>query len=126
MPDDAWDGEAQPASGEAPLLDRAFLEAQTFGDAALAAELLALFREQCGRLVPVIADAGRGAHERADAAHTLRGAAQALGARRLAGLAARLEAALAEAADAGRTGALAVALGRAAEATLAEAATTAA
>ena len=78
-----------------PLLDRAFLDAQTFGDAALAAELLRLFEGQCARLVPVIADADLLAEARGDAAHTLRGAAQAIGARRVAALAAGVEAALA-------------------------------
>jgi len=82
----------QDASGEAiSLLDRAYLEQQTFGDAALARELLALFEGQCEKLAPVIADPGEALQIRADAAHTLKGGARAIGAGTVAGLAEKLE-----------------------------------
>lgn len=74
-----------------PVLDPAHLARQTVDDRELARELLALLDEQCGRLLPVIAGSGPA---RADAAHTLKGAALAVGAWRLAGAAVRFEAAL--------------------------------
>ncbi|WP_407522644.1 Hpt domain-containing protein [Methylobacterium oryzisoli] len=77
-----------------PLLDRDHLARQTFGDADLAAEVLALFREQCASLLPALADAERPPADRADLAHTLKGAALGIGARRVAAAAAALEAAL--------------------------------
>ena len=73
------------------LLDRAHLARQTFGDEALAAELLGLFAAQCRALGPAIADAARPAAERADLAHTLKGSALGIGAARVAALAARIE-----------------------------------
>ena len=122
MPDDATRrGRSQDPSQE-PLLDRLFLDGQTFGDADLAEELLRLFQAQCDRLVPQIADAAQAPGARMDAAHTLRGAAQAIGARRVACLAARIEAALAERAEAADTGALTEALAQAARETAAAAA----
>ncbi len=82
----------QDASGEAvSVLDRAYLEQQTFGDAALARELLALFEGQCEKLAPVIADPDEALQIRADAAHTLKGGARAIGARSVADLAEKLE-----------------------------------
>lgn len=77
-----------------PLIDRDHLAAQTFGDADLAREVLGLFVEQCRRLVPAIAEAGRPAGERADLAHTLKGAALGIGAVRVAALAGIVEARL--------------------------------
>ncbi|MEH3120100.1 MAG: Hpt domain-containing protein [Methylorubrum populi] len=68
----------------APLLDRAHLDAQTFGDADLAREVLSLFEAQCRRLLPLLAEASRPAQERADFAHTLKGAALGVGAMRVA------------------------------------------
>ena len=81
---------------DAPLLDRAHLDAQTFGDAALARELLGLFADQCRRLLPGIGDAERPPGERADLAHTLKGSALGVGAARVAGAAAAIETALRE------------------------------
>ncbi|MFE1602144.1 Hpt domain-containing protein [Methylobacterium sp. ID0610] len=78
----------------APLLDRAHLARETFGDADLAREVLDLFRAQCERLGPALAEAARPAAERADLAHTLKGSAAGVGARRLGALAAALEASL--------------------------------
>ena len=74
-----------------PLIDRAHLDSQTFGDAALADELLGLFAEQCRTLLPQIADAARTLSERADLAHTLKGSALGIGAKRVAQHAADLE-----------------------------------
>lgn len=80
---------------EPVLLDTGFLAAQTFADRDLERELLILFEAQCGRLVPILAGDGP-IDALADAAHTLAGAALAIGARRIAGLAADLEQALRE------------------------------
>ena len=74
--------------------DLAHLDRQTFGDAALQDELLRLFEQQCGRLIPVIAGAAP-SRERADAAHTLKGSARAVGAWPVAAHAEALEKALA-------------------------------
>jgi HPt (histidine-containing phosphotransfer) domain-containing protein len=75
------------------LLDLTHLARQTFGDRALEREVLALFEQQCVRLLPLIV-AGEDLTERADAAHTLKGAARAVGAWRIASLAGTLEEAL--------------------------------
>lgn len=74
------------------LLDLAHLSRQTFDDRALERDVLALFDQQCLRLLPVIAreEIGRG-----EALHTLKGAALAVGAWRVASLAGDLETALA-------------------------------
>ncbi|MET0258627.1 MAG: Hpt domain-containing protein [Methylobacterium sp.] len=76
------------------LIDRAHLDAQTFGDDAFAQELLDLFADQCRRLMPGIADAGLPAPDRADLAHTLKGSALGVGAARVAARAAETEDAL--------------------------------
>jgi HPt (histidine-containing phosphotransfer) domain-containing protein len=76
-----------------PVLDPIHLARQTFDDRDLGRDLLRLLDEQCGRLLPAIANAGP-ARARADAAHTLKGAARAVGAWRLAAAADRFEAAL--------------------------------
>ena len=77
-----------------PLLDRAYLAQQTFDDAALARELLDLFAGQCRRLLPGIVDRSLADPERADLAHTLKGAALGIGALRIARLSAAIEDAL--------------------------------
>ncbi|WP_246101893.1 Hpt domain-containing protein [Methylobacterium terricola] len=77
-----------------PLLDRAHLAHQTFGDDDLAREVLALFAGQCDRLVPGLTDPGLDAAVRADLAHTLKGSALGVGATRVATLAGRIESAL--------------------------------
>ena len=82
-----------PASAHPPILDLDHLRRQTFGDAALERELLALFEEQCARLTPMMTG-GLPRPERADAAHTLKGSARAIGAWRLAALADEVETAL--------------------------------
>jgi HPt (histidine-containing phosphotransfer) domain-containing protein len=84
-----------PAAPDARILDVAHLHRQTFGDRALEREVLALFEQQCLRLPPLIA-AGKNPNESVDAAHTLKGAARAVGAWRLALLAEALETALGE------------------------------
>jgi HPt (histidine-containing phosphotransfer) domain-containing protein len=74
-------------------LDLVHLSAQTFGDRALEREVLELFEQQCRRLLPAIA--GRNAiMARGDAAHTLKGAARAVGAERVAAIADAIEAAV--------------------------------
>ena len=82
-----------PTSDDSSVLDLNHLSRQTAGDRALEGELLALFEAQCARLRPLLA-VGRLPGERADAAHTLKGSARAIGAWRLAAAADRLEAAL--------------------------------
>lgn len=77
-----------------PLIDRAQLDRHTFGDAALANELVTLFIEQCGVLLPVISDTARSPAERADLAHTLKGSALGVGASQVALRAGELEDAL--------------------------------
>ncbi|UHC15990.1 Hpt domain-containing protein [Methylobacterium currus] len=76
------------------LLDRAHLDRQTFGDADLAREVLALFAGQCDRLMPGLADPEQAPEARADLAHALKGSALGVGADRVAALAGQLEAAL--------------------------------
>jgi HPt (histidine-containing phosphotransfer) domain-containing protein len=76
------------------VLDLDHLTTATFGDADLEAEVLDLFRDQCRRLAPVLASAAP-LPERREGAHTLKGAARAIGAGDLAAALDRLEAALA-------------------------------
>ncbi|MGP9822488.1 Hpt domain-containing protein [Salinarimonas sp. NSM] len=68
---------------DTPLLDRAHLDAQTFGDADLAREVLGLFEGQLDRLPPLVAEAPE-TGARIDAAHTLKGSARGVGALRVA------------------------------------------
>lgn len=60
-------------------IDLAHLARQTGGDHELERELLSLFVQQCARHLRTIHAAGD-ARSRMDAAHTLKGAAQAVGA----------------------------------------------
>lgn len=79
---------------EQGVLDLVHLAHQTFDDRALGRELVQLLEQQCHSLLPVL----RGAPlaQRSDAAHTLKGAARAVGAWRLARVMERLEDALAD------------------------------
>jgi HPt (histidine-containing phosphotransfer) domain-containing protein len=79
-----------------PINDAA-LSAQTFGEPALAAEILGMFRAQAPVLLQGIAGAAGPA--RADIAHRLKGSALAIGAEELAEAAARLEASPGDAAS---------------------------
>jgi HPt (histidine-containing phosphotransfer) domain-containing protein len=89
-----------------PLLDTDHLARATFEDRDLEAELLDLFRDQCRRLAPLLAgDAPR--TERREGAHTLKGAARAIGAARLAAALERVEEGLAGDADVAPLAALA-------------------
>lgn len=74
-------------------LDVQHLSRQTFGDVELEREILALFRDQCARLVPVIAGHSQ-LSSRVDAAHTLKGGARAVGAVTVARVADEMEKAL--------------------------------
>jgi HPt (histidine-containing phosphotransfer) domain-containing protein len=78
---------------DSQVFDLDHLRRQTAGDRALERELLALFETQCARMRPLVRDDGPWL-QRADAAHTLKGSARAIGAGRLASLADRLETAL--------------------------------
>jgi HPt (histidine-containing phosphotransfer) domain-containing protein len=64
-------------------IDRAELDAQTFGDAELADEVLALFAGQCRSILPRLTDPSLPAAQRADLAHTLKGSASGVGATRV-------------------------------------------
>jgi HPt (histidine-containing phosphotransfer) domain-containing protein len=97
------------ASADRRILDLAHLSRQTFADRTLEREVLALFEQQCVRLLPLIV-AGEDLTERADAAHTLKGAARAVGAWRLASLAETFEGALDDARPAETLGRLGVKL----------------
>lgn len=75
-------------------LDLVHLARQTGGDAELEQELLVLFADQCARqLVTIRGGASR--QNRCDAAHTLKGAAFAIGAWEVGEAAAAIESALA-------------------------------
>lgn len=100
------------------LIDLVHLDSQTFGDAALARELLALFDAQCRRLLPAIGDAAIPADARADHAHTLKGSALGVGAARVAAQSAVVEDALRE--QGGAEDHVIEALARIVDATLAE------
>ena len=76
-------------------MDFAYLKAQTFGDAALEAELLRLFLAQASRLVPSLPQQP-GLQQQADVAHLLKGSARAVGATALAAALEAFEAAAAE------------------------------
>jgi HPt (histidine-containing phosphotransfer) domain-containing protein len=78
-------------------IDLAFLSRQTMGDEALARELVGLFAEQAPALMAAI-EGESPARIRQDAAHTLKGAAAAIGASEVARLAAIAEASIGAAA----------------------------
>ena len=73
-------------------IDLVYLARQTGGDTALEHELLALFADQCVKHLETIRVASVG--PAADAAHTLKGAARAIGAWAVGDAAERMEAAL--------------------------------
>ncbi|HSP25141.1 MAG TPA: Hpt domain-containing protein [Saliniramus sp.] len=75
------------------VLDVQHLSDQTFGDADLERDILVLFREQCGKLAPVILGNCQ-LPSRVDAAHTLKGGARAVGAVEVARIADEVETAL--------------------------------
>ncbi len=75
-------------------IDFVHLSRQTGGDQALEHELLALFADQCVRQLSRITDLSRDITQRRDAAHTLKGAARAIGAWGLADAAHEVESAL--------------------------------
>ena len=68
----------QALAGLGAPLDVAFLDAQTFGDAGLAREVLNLFVEQTGRLLPTLPDLSPA--EQTATAHLLKGSCQGIGA----------------------------------------------
>lgn len=81
------DGRAGAGADRAAPIDAAHLAAQTFGDAALAREVLAMFVAQARRLVGEAkagGDLGR-------IAHLLSGSARGIGAHRVAAAAAAVE-----------------------------------
>jgi HPt (histidine-containing phosphotransfer) domain-containing protein len=84
--------EAALRSGMSNPIDLVYLARQSGGDSALEAELLALFADQCVRHLATIAEAGR--NSGSEAAHTLKGAARAIGAWNVADAAERVEKAL--------------------------------
>ena len=76
-------------------IDLVHLARQTGGDQELERELLTLFSQQCVRHLRTI-HAGADTQARMDAAHTLKGAAQAIGAWQVADAADAIEKQLAE------------------------------
>ncbi len=74
------------------VIDLVHLARQTGGDRELEHELLALFADQCVKHLHTIRHAA--AHEGCDAAHTLKGAARAVGAWSVAEAAEKVEQAL--------------------------------
>lgn len=70
--------------GPGPPLDFAFLDAQTFGDADLAREVMMLFVEQARRLLPTLP--ALDPHDQAATAHLLKGSCQGIGAPAVADL----------------------------------------
>lgn len=71
------------------IVDEAELKSQTFGDEELLREVVGLFLLETPQLVAAMEAAGGAA--RAEIAHRLKGSSLALGARALAGAAARIE-----------------------------------
>jgi HPt (histidine-containing phosphotransfer) domain-containing protein len=82
---------APPVFGHSPI-DMVYLARQSGGDHELEQELLALFADQCIRHLDTIRQAGTEAG--CDAAHTLKGAARAIGAWQVADAAEQVEKAL--------------------------------
>jgi HPt (histidine-containing phosphotransfer) domain-containing protein len=78
-----------------PAIDLVHLARQTGGDHELERELLALFSQQCVRHLRTI-HAAQDARSRIDAAHTLKGAARAIGAWEVADAADAIERHLAQ------------------------------
>jgi HPt (histidine-containing phosphotransfer) domain-containing protein len=71
--------QARPLHEQGPIVDQAHLNRMTGGDAALAAEVLGLFREQCDlwmRLLEPTTDT----LDWGNAAHTIKGSARGIGA----------------------------------------------
>lgn len=89
-------GGAEACAQDTGAIDLAHLERATFGDEALARELLVLFERQAEKLVGQIAEAHT-VRTRREVAHTLKGAARGVGAHAVAQAAEELEAAAADA-----------------------------
>ena len=97
-------------SGFDPPLDLVHLARQCLGDHELETELLALFRLQARALTAQLSDSpSLSLESKAKIAHTLRGSALAIGARRVAGAAWRIEELAAAACDQGAAEARAIA-----------------
>jgi HPt (histidine-containing phosphotransfer) domain-containing protein len=80
--------------GHREPIDFVHLARQSGGDQSLEEELLGLFFDQCSRQLQQLADSARPLSARADAAHTLKGAALAVGAFDVADAASEAETAL--------------------------------
>jgi HPt (histidine-containing phosphotransfer) domain-containing protein len=87
----AMTASAPPVFGQSPI-DMVYLARQSGGDHELEQELLALFADQCVRHLATIRQASTEAG--CDAAHTLKGAARAIGAWQVADAAEQVEKAL--------------------------------
>ncbi len=79
-----------PGSRHTAPIDLVHLSRQTAGDRELEQELLALFSDQCVKHLGTICSSVAPDHKR-DAAHTLKGAAKAIGAWTVADMAGALE-----------------------------------
>jgi HPt (histidine-containing phosphotransfer) domain-containing protein len=80
----------QNPSSDPAILNFDHLERQVAGDASLKREILQLFQQQTMRITALLQTSTH-AHEKRDAAHTLKGAARAIGAEIIADHASRLE-----------------------------------
>ena len=74
----AGPGREPTYAAQASALDLAFLETQTFGDAALEREVLDLFVEQARRMVAALPAMSE--REQREAAHLLKGSSRGIGA----------------------------------------------
>ncbi|HYP57317.1 MAG TPA: Hpt domain-containing protein [Beijerinckia sp.] len=89
--------------GGDPILDHAYVARQSLGDLEFECELLILFRNQMDKLLPELRSLGPRSHSAGrDLAHLLRGSAAAIGATRIAKLAAHYESLLIDAAATAR------------------------
>ena len=87
---------SSPFAFDARPIDHAHLERMTMGDAALEREVLAMFVSQSARLLGML---GTLPAEAGALAHTLKGSAHAIGARRVAACAQALEFAIGQGGD---------------------------
>ena len=70
---------AKPIHEQGPIVDQAHLDRMTGGDAALAAEVLGLFREQCDLWMRLLEPTTE-TLDWGNAAHTIKGSARGIGA----------------------------------------------
>ena len=87
---DAPSGQSSTRAAVAEPFDRAHIARYTLGDAALEAEIIAIFQGELGKLLEAIRSAASD-QDWGFATHSLKGAARAIGAWEIAAVAERLE-----------------------------------